>query len=1128
MSKLSIGSLILIPIALISSIFYFGSMIKANQIINVVEIGITEVSPLVLDPEDTYALTYEVSPLDANDLTVTWRSSDSEVVSVDESGNLVAISYGSATITVESTDGGFESSITVIVSERLVTGIDLLKDETTINVSDEETLLFTINPNGAINKDVTWLSSDANVVSVDANGKLVALSAGTATVIITTSIDTDSGIAYTDTITVTVLQDIESLELTTDSIISIHDSEISISDLLVIGPTDVSVEYSGVTYSLDSDIASVVDGVLVFTEAGEVTVTVTSDSNNALTDSVTVLFTDGYPLGISLDQTSLYLDMFDVNTGTITATIDPETGIIAPKDVITWVSDNEGVATVDVNGVVTGVSLGTSTITATTADGNHFETVTVTVGTSYIEASTLTLDKDTESLAVSTLDIITATVLGPLGETPTFTGVVWSIDGDMDNFNFYEDDNGAKGSLIEFTLLGTSTYRGNVIHVESLDGGMLTITATSEDNTNVVADTATYTTTILPDALAFTEESIIGFNDSINLAWSINSSAGNIFPIINNNITFEVTTNDTIASVDANGIVTFTSPGTITVTITSVANPALTDTIDITYSMYDLDETSKSIDSGANYTIIAEGLPGDFFDFTGNYTLSVPGGSDYVASDIIDVEIVNGNLKLIGKNHGTVTVTITASDSVFLDNERTFVLDVNEGPAAISWDLQAKSSDDYYVGTQNGVNIDFSVIGLTIDDIVDQGIEFVFSKEGSAQTSSELGSVTNNVVTFLDEGVITLTIRSTNNSIEESFTFTVNGGINVYTEQDMIDALLLDDITINLMNDIVVVGYRTDVFSARYVFALLGNHYMIDGSGITNDTDEIHIYGIFEIRIIDANATSAISIQDITVISNTGKDMFDDNGTPLDESDDIYSGNTAHDTIQVTSYNGVSRLGLIEISDSTITRGYINLWLKDVDVAIIDNVDLTNAYCESLFLEGSADVQLIDSTLGNSGYTSIDMGITNSLISDPDGTPFSGDEIVQTVSILGTTTYDNWIPADPAQSVFFKGRQDYADIYGIIISYVSAVHGAEYFSATGDAGMSVVILSQDPFNDNQTGQAMAEFSYNYSVIATDESALYNYEMLPIYQILEPSLPAEYILSFGFHPSAPTYAYFAKP
>lgn len=77
--------------------------------------------------------------------------------------------------------------------------------------------------------------------------------------------------------------------------------------------------------------------------------------------------------GITIDET---LTVYENGTGIINATVTPSD---ATNKTIIWSSDNESVATVDSTGVVTAVSIGTATITATTQDGNYTDTCVVTI-----------------------------------------------------------------------------------------------------------------------------------------------------------------------------------------------------------------------------------------------------------------------------------------------------------------------------------------------------------------------------------------------------------------------------------------------------------------------------------------------------------------------------------------------------------------------------------------------------------------------------------------------------------------------------------------------------------------------------------------------------------------------------
>jgi len=93
-------------------------------------------------------------------------------------------------------------------------------------------------------------------------------------------------------------------------------------------------------------------------ESGELTITV-----------VTVPVTS-----VSLDKTSDSVIVGD--TTALAATVSPDN---ASDKTVTWSSSDPSVATVDQNGVVTGVSTGTAVITATTEDGSFTASYTVTV-----------------------------------------------------------------------------------------------------------------------------------------------------------------------------------------------------------------------------------------------------------------------------------------------------------------------------------------------------------------------------------------------------------------------------------------------------------------------------------------------------------------------------------------------------------------------------------------------------------------------------------------------------------------------------------------------------------------------------------------------------------------------------
>ena len=94
------------------------------------------------------------------------------------------------TFAATTTYSGFNYSVTEgtckVKVTQSVTGVTLDKDSLTLTEGETATLAATVEPEEAINKTVTWSTSDESVATVDANGTVTAVSAGTATITVTT------------------------------------------------------------------------------------------------------------------------------------------------------------------------------------------------------------------------------------------------------------------------------------------------------------------------------------------------------------------------------------------------------------------------------------------------------------------------------------------------------------------------------------------------------------------------------------------------------------------------------------------------------------------------------------------------------------------------------------------------------------------------------------------------------------------------------------------------------------------------------------------------------------------------------------------------------------------------------
>ncbi len=133
---------------------------------------------------DTGQLKATVTPEDATDKSVTWQSSDNAVATVDAGGLVTARSSGSAYIRVYTKDLGFTAAcrvrVTLFIAVEKVTVVDIQQRDTSrIAVGKTLQLYANVEPYDATEQTVTWTSSDEEVATVDGNGQVTTLKAGT-------------------------------------------------------------------------------------------------------------------------------------------------------------------------------------------------------------------------------------------------------------------------------------------------------------------------------------------------------------------------------------------------------------------------------------------------------------------------------------------------------------------------------------------------------------------------------------------------------------------------------------------------------------------------------------------------------------------------------------------------------------------------------------------------------------------------------------------------------------------------------------------------------------------------------------------------------------------------------------
>jgi len=318
-----------------------------------------------------------VWPENATNQTVTWTSNNPAVASV-VNGLVTAISAGTATITVTTEDGNFTATFTVAINAATpdipdisVTGVSLNWTDGGLWVGENLTLIATVWPENATNQTVTWASNNPAVASV-VNGLVTAISAGTATITVTTE---DGN--FTATFMVVINAAAADISVTgvslnqTSATLEVGQNFTLTATIFPENATNQNLTWT----SSDNTIATVANGVVTAISAGTATITVTTQDGNLTATSVVTVNPAIVPVtGVTLNQTTATLTAGE--NITLTATVLPAN---ATNRNVTWTSNNTSVATVNNNGVVTAVSVGTATITVATEDGNFTATSAIVV-----------------------------------------------------------------------------------------------------------------------------------------------------------------------------------------------------------------------------------------------------------------------------------------------------------------------------------------------------------------------------------------------------------------------------------------------------------------------------------------------------------------------------------------------------------------------------------------------------------------------------------------------------------------------------------------------------------------------------------------------------------------------------
>jgi len=247
-----------------------------------------------------------------------------------------------------------------------VTGIEVL-EHIDIPVNGTGTVAYSVLPENAYNKNVSFESADAGIAAVNSNGVVTGVSAGETTITVTTE---DGG--FTGACTINVYN-----QAVTGVTIEPSEAELPAGYSMKLTATVLpeNATNKNVVYSVDDEsILSVdQDGNITGLSLGIATVTVTTE-DGGFTASAEIAVIPVQVTGVSISPKSVSVALG--HTIQLTASITPSN---AANKNLSWSVSDETIISVDGQGTVTGLSGGTATVTVTTEDGGFSASAEITV-----------------------------------------------------------------------------------------------------------------------------------------------------------------------------------------------------------------------------------------------------------------------------------------------------------------------------------------------------------------------------------------------------------------------------------------------------------------------------------------------------------------------------------------------------------------------------------------------------------------------------------------------------------------------------------------------------------------------------------------------------------------------------
>ena len=487
---------------------------------------------------NTLQLTATVAPAGATNDDVTWSSSNTSRATVDSSGLVTAVSAGSATITVRTADGNYTATCALTITGTVaVSSVSLNKTVATVGVTATTQLVATVLPTIATDKSVTWSSSDTGKATVNASGVVTGVATGSATITVTT---VDGGKTATCAVTVVTSVPVTGVGLNQSTAFLATGSTLQLT--ASVQPTNAT--NTAVTWSSSNTNRATVNssGSVTAVGAGAVNiVATTTDGSFTATCAVTVYSGAFVPVtGVTVSPTSRTLEVD--GTQQLTATVSPAG---ATNKLVTW-SSNSASVSVSQTGLVTAVSPGPATVTVTTQNGSRRATSSILVNSPPL----ITMNPGSTTVSSGAVVNISATITRP---GLTASAITWSSS----NTSIATVPS---TGLVSATTGNTTTIR---VGVTGTGNGTATITANSS-GLGISGTTSVLVTTRVQSVTLNARSATLAIGQTFEAVPTISPATAT-----NQDVTWS-SSSPSVATVDADGIITAVRNGTATIRVTTV------------------------------------------------------------------------------------------------------------------------------------------------------------------------------------------------------------------------------------------------------------------------------------------------------------------------------------------------------------------------------------------------------------------------------------------------------------------------------------------------------------------------------------------------------------------------------